>query len=100
MTANAGHSQRVVRDLKRVVRDSEELLQDSREALGEKALHVRERLSQTLRQARQTCSRLQEKTRAAGKATDQAIRDHPYQSIGIAMGIGALAGFLVARRRK
>jgi ElaB/YqjD/DUF883 family membrane-anchored ribosome-binding protein len=32
------------------------------------------------------------------KAADQVVRTHPYQSLGLALGIGALAGVLIGRR--
>ena len=44
--------------------------------------------------------RLQEQTVAAAKAADEAVREHPYQAIGIAFGVGVLIGVLVARNRR
>jgi ElaB/YqjD/DUF883 family membrane-anchored ribosome-binding protein len=41
---------------------------------------------------------VEEKTTAAAKATDRTIREHPYESIGIAFGLGLLVGVLVARK--
>lgn len=32
------------------------------------------------------------------RTTDRAIRKNPYQAIGIAFGVGLLAGFLIKRR--
>lgn len=43
-------------------------------------------------------SNVQEKTVASAKATDRVIRDYPYQSIGIAFGVGLLVGMLITRR--
>ena len=48
--------------------------------------------------AREMGRRLQEQTVAGAKATDRAIREHPYQSIGIAFGVGLLIGVLVNRK--
>jgi ElaB/YqjD/DUF883 family membrane-anchored ribosome-binding protein len=42
--------------------------------------------------------KLQEKTKDSAEATDKAIREHPYESIGIAFGIGVLIGVLINRR--
>ena len=42
-----------------------------------------------------TYQQLQDKTVQYGKATDQAIRDNPYISLGIALGVGAILGFVV-----
>ena len=98
MTANEVSTDKLVSDLKRVVRDSEELLKDSAEAVGEKAHEVRERLSRTLESAKATCRRLEEKAIEGAKATDKVIRAHPYESIGMALGIGLLIGVLVTRK--
>ena len=48
--------------------------------------------------ARETYSRMQDKAVQGAKATDKAIRENPYQAIGIAFGVGALVGFLLSRR--
>jgi ElaB/YqjD/DUF883 family membrane-anchored ribosome-binding protein len=56
---------------------------------------MRRRLAAALESAKETCQRLEERTVAAAKATDQTIRAHPYESIGIAFGLGLLVGVLV-----
>jgi len=98
MTKNEGSTEKLVTDLKRVVRDSEELLKDSAGVVGEKALDLRERLSQTLESAKATCRRMEERAIEGAKASDKVIRAHPYESIGIAFGLGLLIGVLVARK--
>jgi ElaB/YqjD/DUF883 family membrane-anchored ribosome-binding protein len=80
------------------VRDAEELLKATASQAGEKVSEVRARLATALESAKATCHRLEEKTVAAAKATDQTIREHPYESIGIAFGVGLLVGVLVARK--
>jgi len=42
--------------------------------------------------------KVQEGTVAGAKATDRAIREHPYESLGVAFGLGVLIGVLIARR--
>jgi ElaB/YqjD/DUF883 family membrane-anchored ribosome-binding protein len=49
--------------------------------------------------AKALCDRLQTQTTAAAKASDKAIRGHPYQAIGTAFGLGMLIGLLAMRRR-
>ncbi len=39
-----------------------------------------------------------EKSSAYCNATDETIRENPYKSAGVALGIGALIGYLIARR--
>ena len=41
---------------------------------------------------------MKDKAVEGAKATDSAIRSHPYESMAIAFGVGALIGFLASRR--
>ena len=91
-------NERLAGDLKAVVRDAEDLMKATAGQAGEKVSEVRHRLTAALEAAKATCQRLEEKTIAAAKATDRTIREHPYESIGIAFGLGLLIGVLVARR--
>jgi ElaB/YqjD/DUF883 family membrane-anchored ribosome-binding protein len=49
--------------------------------------------------AKEVFRHLQEQTVAAAKTSDKVVREHPYQAIGIAFGVGLLVGVLAARRR-
>jgi ElaB/YqjD/DUF883 family membrane-anchored ribosome-binding protein len=89
---------RLVTDLKRIVRDSEELLHTTKDAVGDKAQEVRERLTDALDATKRTCRQLEDKAIEGAKAADKTIRDHPYQSIGVAFGVGLLIGALVTRK--
>ena len=98
MNRTADSTEKLTADLKRVVRDSQELLRDSAEAVGEKGQAVRERMAQTLESAKATYLRLEEKAKNGAKATDKVIREHPYQSLGVAFAVGVLLGVLVVRK--
>jgi ElaB/YqjD/DUF883 family membrane-anchored ribosome-binding protein len=89
---------RLVTDLKTVARDAEELFKASAGEVGEKAQEVRARLRASVERSKEACVRLEEKAIAGAKTTDKAIRDHPYQGIGIAFGVGLLIGVLVTRK--
>ncbi len=91
-------NERLVGDLKSVARDAEDLLKATAGQAGEKISEVRNRLSAALESAKATAQRLEEKTVAAARATDKTIREHPYESIGIAFGLGLLIGVLVTRK--
>ncbi len=94
--------ERVLRDLETLARDAEGLLKATAGDLSEKAKGARARLVGALKRAKATCAELQVQTmasaKAAAKRTDTVIRDHPYESIGIAFGIGLLVGVLVTRK--
>ena len=91
-------NERVAGDLKTVVRDAEELMNATAGQAGEKVSEMRSRLAAAVESAKATCHRLEEKAAAAAKATDHVIREHPYESIGIAFGVGLLIGVLVSRK--
>ena len=91
-------NERLTSDLKTVVQDAEELMKATAGQAGEKVAQVRGRLSAAIESAKATVQRWEEKTVAAAKATDKTIRAHPYESIGIAFGLGLLVGVLVARK--
>jgi ElaB/YqjD/DUF883 family membrane-anchored ribosome-binding protein len=97
MTAHEAN-ERLTVDLKSAMRDAEELLRATTSQADEHVKAVRSRLDNALGSARETFARLQDKTVEAAKATDHAIRAHPYESIGVAFGVGLLIGVLVGRR--
>jgi ElaB/YqjD/DUF883 family membrane-anchored ribosome-binding protein len=97
MTTGEANAQ-LVKDLRAVVRDAEELMKATASQAGEKLTDLRGRLSTALESAKGTCHRLEEKTVETAKATDRCIRDHPYETIGVAFGLGLVVGILVARR--
>ena len=94
--------QRVLLDLKTLARDAEDLLKVTAGDLSEKAKVARAHMAGALERAKSTCAELQELTiasaKAAAKGADTIIRDHPYESIGIAFGIGLLVGVLITRK--
>jgi ElaB/YqjD/DUF883 family membrane-anchored ribosome-binding protein len=89
---------KLVQDFKVVMHDAESLLKASAGELGEKAREARARLSASLEGARANFHKIEDRAIASAKATDKIIRDHPYQSVGAAFGIGLLIGVLVTRR--
>jgi ElaB/YqjD/DUF883 family membrane-anchored ribosome-binding protein len=89
---------RIKDDLRALVRDAEDMLKATAGDLSEKAQAARSRLAEAVEKAKATGRRLEEKTVAAAKATDKVIREHPYESIGVAFGVGLLLGLLLTRR--
>jgi len=78
--------------------DAKELLAATGHVAEEKVVEARRRLSAAIEKGKNVWNNVSEKTVAGAKATDEAIREHPYQAIGIAFGVGALIGFLLSRR--
>lgn len=97
MTAQQAN-QRLTKDFKAITQDAEELLKATAGDAGEKMKEIRRQLSGALESSKASVERLQNGTVEAAKATDHVIRRHPYESIGIAIGIGLLVGVLAGRR--
>jgi ElaB/YqjD/DUF883 family membrane-anchored ribosome-binding protein len=89
-------------DLKTVMNDAEALLRATSTQTGEKIQEVRARAEESLRQAKQRLSSLEDealrRAREVADATDEYVRENPWQSVGIAAGVGLLVGLLLARR--
>jgi len=89
-------------DLAAVMRDAEALMKASADAGGEKVNEARTRIRESLESARR---RLIEAERSAVRhgeeavtATEDHIKRNPWQSVGIAAGVGLVIGVLLARR--
>lgn len=91
---------KALKDLGDAVREGEEILKDAAGENGEKGRALRAKLEEAVEKAKALYNRLEDKTVEAAKATDKTIRAHPYESIGIAFGVGLLIGVLAARSRR
>ncbi|MBX3664696.1 MAG: DUF883 domain-containing protein [Burkholderiales bacterium] len=101
-TATAVSKEKLISDFKVVVADAEALLKASAGQGGEALAAVRSRVEQSLKEAKEKMLDAEEelllKTRAAAKATDEYVHDHPWHAVGIAAGIGLVVGLLIGRR--
>jgi len=86
-------------DLESLAEDAQALLAATADVAEEKVIEARERLANALDRGKATWVRVQDRAVEGAKATDQAIRTHPYQALGVAFGIGAVLGLLLSRRR-
>ena len=94
--------EKLASDLRIVISDAEELLRATAGQMGEKAVIARERIQESLRTAKDKLSRAQEavvdKTKAAARATDDYVHEHPWGAVGIAAAVGLVIGMLISRR--
>ncbi len=82
-----------------ILSDAKELMAATADVAEEKVVEARKRLASALERGKEAWRLMQEKARAGAEVADQTIRDHPYQSLGVAFGVGALVGFLLSRRQ-
>ena len=81
-----------------LVEDAQELLAATAHVAEEKVIEARKRLAAAIDKGKDAWRAVQATAASGAKATDRAIREHPYHSIGVAFGVGMLLGFLVRRR--
>jgi ElaB/YqjD/DUF883 family membrane-anchored ribosome-binding protein len=102
MNATNESMDKLVHDLRTVVRDGEELLRATADDASDKDREEREKITTAVNSARETCQKLEQRAieaaRDAAKLTDKTIREHPYQSLGLAFAVGVLIGALVTRK--
>jgi ElaB/YqjD/DUF883 family membrane-anchored ribosome-binding protein len=93
---------KLMNNLREVIADAEALLRMTADQAGEDAADIRSRVQTRMNQAKADLLHLQEaavaKVKAAGHATDEFVHENPWQSIGIAAGVGLVLGLLVSRR--
>ncbi|MDP1952816.1 MAG: DUF883 family protein [Betaproteobacteria bacterium] len=94
--------EKLATDMRIVIADAEELLRATAGQMGEKAVVARERIQESLRVAKDKLARAEEvvvdKTKAAARATDDYVHDHPWGAVGIAAAVGLVMGMLISRR--
>lgn len=96
-TEEKASMEKVMSDLKAVMRDGEALIKGSAGDLGERAREARQRLDASLAAARESFQKVEVKAREKARAADEVIREHPYESVGIAFGVGLILGVLITR---
>lgn len=85
-------------DLGTLAEDARALMAATADVAGEKVGQARERLAAALDSAKEMAGHLRDQTVAGAKATDKAVRAHPYKALAIGVGAGLLVGFLAGRR--
>jgi len=85
-------------DLGTLAEDARALVTATADVAGEKVGEARQRLAAALERSKEIYGRVREKAVEGAKATDQAVHEHPYQAIALGVGVGAILGYLLARR--
>jgi ElaB/YqjD/DUF883 family membrane-anchored ribosome-binding protein len=100
-TADDGR-ERLVDDLAAVLAEAEEMLKRASVETGDKAKDLRSQVETQLLRAKLKLQEMEgeaiDHAKAAARATDDYVHDHPWQAIGIAASVGVLIGLLMNRR--
>src|SRR5947207_9407867 len=89
-------------DLRKVIDDAEALLQHAVRDAGQEYVKARHRLEASVMSAKTRLGGIEDDMVARGldaaKSTDQYVRRHPWESVGIGAGVGLLIGLLIGRK--
>lgn len=93
---------RMLDDLRTLATDAEALVRATADDASDKARVARDRLAATIERAKSTYEQVQAKglssVKAAARGADETVREHPYESVGLAFGAGLLIGVLLGRQ--
>jgi ElaB/YqjD/DUF883 family membrane-anchored ribosome-binding protein len=89
-------------DLATLMRDAEALIKASAEPGHERLAEAKAKIRETVDAAKRRLADAQrfaaEESAEAVRVTDEYVRRNPWQAVGIAAGVGLIAGLLLARR--
>ena len=92
----------LVKDFTEVLTEADSLLKQATKESGEKASDLRAQVEAKLRAAKLKLQDMQDdamdRAKATARATDEYVRDNPWQALGVAAALGVLIGLLIGRR--
>lgn len=93
---------KLAQDVQTVLADTQELMRLAAGEAGQGYKDARARLERSSQAVRQQLDSMQAaakgKAMDAGRTADDYVRQHPWEAIGVAAGVGLLLGALLARR--
>lgn len=102
LNENTVDRDKFVKDMRTVISDAENLLRATANQAGEQIAVARERIQDSLHQAKVKLAEaeavVRERAAQAARYTDEYVHDNPWHAIGVAAGIGLLLGIILARR--
>jgi len=95
-------SEKLLSDFQAVIADTEELMKSVSSDGAGKTQALREKVQQNLKQAKDYLEDIEEtvvdKSKVAARITDDYVHENAWRTIGIAVGLGILIGFLLRDR--
>jgi ElaB/YqjD/DUF883 family membrane-anchored ribosome-binding protein len=85
-------------ELHAVIGDAEELLKATAGQTGERIEKVRARAEHSVRVARQRLQATGDEVRDAARELNGRVHESPWTAVGIAAGVGVIAGLILARK--
>jgi ElaB/YqjD/DUF883 family membrane-anchored ribosome-binding protein len=101
-SSSMGNTSPIARDIQNVVSDAQELLKTVQSEGESKFSDVKIKVQAQLDNAKQMLGQMQTTVQDGAKVavdtTDAYVKSNPWRAVGISAAVGALVGFLIARR--
>ncbi len=85
-------------DLKTLLQEAEQALASTAGDASDKFAELRGRLRSAVETGRHTFDRFRSEATRRVKQADELVHEKPYHAMGLAVGVGAIIGILLARR--
>ena len=94
--------EKLIKDFQSVIADTEELMKFVSNESGGKAQALRDKLDRNLKLAKDYLRDVEgsvvDKSKVAAKVTDEYVHENAWRTVGLAIGVGILIGFLIRDR--
>lgn len=101
-TFATNNSEQLVHDLRAVMHDAQQLLDSGVAGCSAQASQARQRLEAAIGEVRQSWATCQPNVRQRlsqwQHASDEYVHQHPWTTVGVAVGMGVAVGWLLSRR--
>jgi len=88
----------ITNDMSQLAEDARALMAATADMAGDQVETARKRLTAALDSGKEMCGHVKDKAIEGAKAADVAMHEHPYKAIATGVGLGAIFGYLIARR--
>lgn len=99
---NNDYNEQLMQDLQTVIKDAETLLRHAGPNASEDFKSARARFETTIKNAKDEIIRLEnlviDKTKETVRATDDYVKENPWQAVGLGAALGVIIGFLISRK--
>jgi ElaB/YqjD/DUF883 family membrane-anchored ribosome-binding protein len=94
--------EKLVDDFAAVLAEAEEMLKRAASETGDTARDLRSQVETKLLRAKLALQEIEgeavDRAKAAARATDDYVHDHPWRAVGVAAAVGVVVGLLLNRR--
>ncbi|HZP59863.1 MAG TPA: hypothetical protein VFB27_06020 [Opitutaceae bacterium] len=91
--------EQLLETLRQLVAETEQLLSDASGPAMDKVEDIRSRISDASESLQEFYGSARQRLIAGARRTDETIREHPYESLAVSLGLGLLLGVLLRRSK-